>query len=122
MGLWEEKFLKTLKKLGISVDMYKRYVDDITGVCPPINAGWKYCTEKKTMIYSVDTARTDTNYPAIRTAKILNMIANTLESDIQLSFDVLELHDEKRIPVLVLKIWATDNVVKHIFYKMQVSS
>ena len=51
MSLWDRIFLKTLKNLGIIVDLYKRYVDDQLEILPPVNPGWFYCTKTRGMKY-----------------------------------------------------------------------
>ena len=47
MGVWNIMFLKGLKKMGIMIDLYKRYVDDQLEILPPINPGWYYCKNSK---------------------------------------------------------------------------
>ena len=80
--------------------MYKRYVDDQVEVCPPIQPGWTYNVQTKKMEYSKHMAETDTDTPSIRTAKILQLIGNTIEPDIQLTYDTPEGNVNNKIPVL----------------------
>ena len=87
MTVWDMKFLAMLKANGIIIDMYSRYVDDQLEVCPPIMPGWDFCVKDKKMKYSEDLARTDIEEPAIRTARILQKMANTINPCIQLTFD-----------------------------------
>ena len=51
----------------------------------------------------------DRDTPSRRTTKILNKIANTLEMDIQMTFDIPENHPDNKMPVFDLKIWIADN-------------
>ena len=51
MSQWDKKYLDLLKLLGVTVDMYKRYVDDTLQVVPPINRGWDFCTKSKIMFH-----------------------------------------------------------------------
>ena len=74
------------------------------------------------MIYSEDLARSDRDSPSLRTAKILNIIANTLEHDIQMTYDIPENHSDGKMPVLDMKIWIEGNKVMYTFYKKGVSS
>ena len=121
MSLWDMKFLNLVKSLGILIDLYKRYVDDVI-ICPPINPGWWFCDKSKVMKFSRDLALSDMDSPITRTAKILNKIANTLEVDIQMTFDVPDNHSDGKMPVLDLKIWIKNNQVMYTFYKKEVSS
>ena len=60
--------------------------------------------------------------PAVRTAKVLQCIANSIEQCIQLTFDTPDKNVNGRMPVLDLEIWTEDNTVRHTFFKKQVSS
>ena len=82
MGLWDSRFLDRVRKLGIKLEIYKRYVDDDLIVCPPIIPGWYYDKKSNLMIYSKDLANSDTDESDVRTAKVLNQIANKLEPNI----------------------------------------
>ena len=122
MSVWDSRFLEKTKVLGILIELYKRYVDDDLIICPPINPGWRYCVKDNTMKYSAELAMSDTDSPSLRTAKILNMIANTLEHDIQMTFDIPENHSDGKMPVLYMKIWVDGNKILYTFYKKEVSS
>ena len=73
----------------------------------------KYCEAK---------AASDTDPPAIRTAKVLQEITNTIEECIQLTFDTPEMNNNGKLPVLDLEVWVSDNQVRHSFYKKEVSN
>ena len=40
MSMWEYEYLEKCRSLGIHLDIYGRYVDDIFIVCDAINPGW----------------------------------------------------------------------------------
>ena len=122
MSQWDFKYLQLLKTLKIIVDLYRRYVDDTVQVVPPINPGWDYCLKSKIMIYDHEKAIADTDQPAVRMAKVLQKIANSLETDIQMTYDVPENHLDGKMPVLDLKIWVNNNKIFYTFYKKDVSS
>ena len=46
---WDDKFLNKIKKLGLKIDLYKRYVDDILILMKEINPGWYFCQQEKAM-------------------------------------------------------------------------
>ena len=56
------------------------------------------------MKFSRELMLSDIDSPSIRTAKVLNKIANTLETDIQMTFNVPDYHPDGKMPVLDLKI------------------
>ena len=47
MTFWDQKFLKKLKSLGLKVDVYKWYVDDIFMILPEISPGWFFNKESR---------------------------------------------------------------------------
>ena len=104
MSIWDLTFLKTLESLGIIIDLYKRYVDDQLEICPPINPGWKFCTKSKVMKYSSEEAINDRDSPAIRTAKVLQNVANSIEDCIKLTFDTPDRNANEKMPVLDLEV------------------
>ena len=52
MLLWDNKLVGKCKDLGILMDLYKRYVDDMTIVMRAIGKGWSYNKKKKILEYS----------------------------------------------------------------------
>ena len=74
------------------------------------------------MEYSQLKADTHTDQPAVRTAKVLQNIANSIEQFIQFTIDTPEMNENGNMPVLDLEIGVEDNAVRHTFYKKQVSN
>ena len=121
MSLWDKSFRDKLRKLGIKVDVYTQYIDDILIVTRAINPGWDFCLKRKTMIFDPDKANTQLN-PDQYTFEILLKIANTLDSDIQLTMDVPSQNEGGKMPVLDLNVWVSQNVVRHSFYSKPMAS
>ena len=74
MTWWDMEFIAILKELGIKIDLYSRYVDNQLEALPPINSGWDFDSNSRSMIFSVEKAMNDSDPPAIRMAKILQKI------------------------------------------------
>ena len=74
------------------------------------------------MEYSKEKAQNDTEYPSVRTAQILQKIGNTIENDIKLTYDTPQLNNGGCMPVLDLHVWEEDNVIRHVFFKKDVSN
>ena len=117
---WDDKFINKLKELGINTDIYKRYVDDIFTGLNFINKGWSFRDNR--MVFSEHDKMNDDKPDEIRTAEILVNIANTIDPNIQLTWDVPSRNINNRMPVLDLELWVKDNVIYHSFYKKKVSS
>jgi hypothetical protein len=126
MITWDRKFLTRITELGITYDLYKRYVDDITMVLNTINDGWMYDVISNTMIYEEPTA-VSAESGEQRTFRILQEIANSICPQIQMTVDVPGTHRNMKLPVLDLNFWMKTGddglqTVCHTFYKKAVSS
>ena len=104
------------------MDLYKRYVDDQFDVCAPINPGWRYNIENLMMEFDETLAREVRDEPAIRTAKLLQSIANSIKCCTQVKYDTPDSNCNNMMPVLDLEVWCANKKVKHRFYKKSVSS
>ena len=120
MTNWDQKFLGKLKKLGISIDMYFRYVDDTVLGLREIHHGWSYDRKKGVMTF--DRFKQKTQAGDHHTFEQLQMIANSLDKDIQMTFDVPSLNESGLLPVLDLGLYIVNNQVIHRFYKKPMSS
>ena len=49
-------------------------------------------------------------------------IANELDDDNQLTMDVPSLNESGKLPVLDLKVWVEENIVRHSFYSKPMAS
>jgi hypothetical protein len=122
---WDKLFLKKVDEMGIKLDLYKRYVDDIVIVLNTIANGWWFSEESKAMAYDKD--RVDLDSDELRTFKILQAIANTIHEEIQMTVDVPGEHRNQKLPVLDLNMWIETDAegrqrICHTFYKKDVSS
>ena len=121
MSIWDHKFLDRLKRLGISVLMYKRYVDDIIMVMNGIEKGWVYCKNRKKMVLDHNNPLKDMAEDA-RTFSILREIANEIDVNIQMEVDVCSWHEDGRLPVLDLGMFVANDCVEYSFYRKPVNS
>ena len=68
----------------------------------------------------------DTRTKEERTAEVIVAIANSIQSDIQIMWDIPEKNNTRMIPVIDLGIWIEDGdgteKVLHSFYKKKVAS
>ena len=91
MILWDKKFMKKLKTLGINLGLYKRYVDDIVVGLRGISPGWFFDRNSNRMKFDAQNQYTTWESDA-RTLAVLRDIANSLDSDIQFETDVPSAH------------------------------
>ena len=121
MLLWDKSFLAKLRRMGLKVGLYKRYVDDIIVILDEIAEGWYFCKDSGRMTFDPEhpTAKME---PDARTFSVLEAIANTLNGDIQMESDVPSNHDSGRLPVLDLEMFMTGEGVEFSFYQKPMNS
>ena len=103
---WDQIYMKKLKDVGISLDMFLRYVDDLVLVLRAIGRGWYWSSDRKGLEWSQHRYMEDKGIPdKVRTADILKDVANTINKNIQLTTDVPGNNSSQMMPVLDIEIW-----------------
>ena len=121
MLFWDSKFLKKLKKLGLRVGLYKRYVDDVFMILNNINPGWYFCVNSKKIKFDPTHASSKLETDA-RHFEILCKIANSLDENIQMEADFCSNHENGRLPVLDLDIFVASGKVEFSFFRKKMTS
>ena len=121
MLAWDRKFLAKLEGLGILILLYKRYVDDVTVVGPVLNPGWSYNAEMDRMQWRNELAGSNNVPQDQKTMVVLAAVANSIDRNIQFTWDVPSLNDDGKLPILDVKVWVDQGAVRHTFYKKQCS-
>ena len=103
---WDVKYLKKLKQLGIVPTLYVRYVDDTLVLLEVIMPGVRYNPRTGKLQHHPELEDADTLIADdVRTFKVLNSIADSLDKDIQWEFDVPSQHPNNKLPCLDLEVW-----------------
>ena len=84
MDHWDKQLMQILIEERIFAQMYKRYVDDIDLILKVSNNNLK--GEEEVM-------------------KFIQLRANTINKNIQVTYDCSSKYDDRRLPVLDLKVW-----------------
>ena len=121
MSLWDKDFLDRIRKLGLTLKMYKWYVDDICIVLDAVNPEWYFCKRQKKLVYDLNHPNVNMEADA-RTFQLLADLANTLDPKIQMTFEVPSLTGNGRLPVLDLEIFVVQNRMEFSFYKKPIAS
>ena len=100
---FDSKFLSKLEALGFVVYRYKRYVDDICIILPPLKPGWYYCVDRGRMCYSLEHSYSELPGDQ-RTMSVLRDIADGIDPNLSFTFDCPSLNDSNRMPVLDLQL------------------
>ena len=106
-----------MKKLKIEIDLYKRYVDDVTTAVTGLDPGVRF--EDTKMIIKQELVEEDRRTKADkRTMVELAKIAGTVYQCLDFTSDCPSTQGEGKVPVLDLKLYIGDQgVIKHEFYE-----
>ena len=121
---FSRKFLTTLQKLKIEIELIKNYVDDFTNLLASLAPGIRFDKDKMKMIVVEELVSTDKDIPDdVRTMDELRKIANTVFKCMQFTTDCPSIHEEGKVPVLDLQMYVDDDdIVKFQFYEKPCSS
>ena len=103
---WDGEFCSVLDKLAIMMDINVRFKDDVNLLTDIIPWEFEYSNgeiRKKENISNVENVSAEEH-----TIRILSQIANDVDPVIQFTFDVPEKHQDKKLPVLDLKVWLSE--------------
>ena len=118
---WDRKFLGKLKKLGINLLLYLRYVDDSNMAAESVAPGTRFVNDKVSILE--EAKQEDADVPADeRTARFLKTVANTILPMIQMEHDCPSNHPSGRLPILDLGVWIENGRIYHQFFKKPMAS
>ena len=103
---WDREFCSVLNKLAIMNDINVRFKDDLNLLTDIIPWELEYSNgeiRKKENISNVENVSAEEH-----TIRILNQIANDVDPMIRFTFDLPEKHQDKKLPVLDLKVWLSE--------------
>ena len=111
MLYFDRKFVAQAEAAGIKILLYQRYVDDVLVVTVARHPFKKGC-------------RVEEGAAEAQMAEEMRLIANAvLPAMLEYEIDTPMLHNNGRLPVLDLEVWAgDDNIVRHGFYKKSMAS
>ena len=121
MKRFDRKFLLKLKKLKIELDLYKRYVDDVTAALASLQPGMRF--EENKMILRQDLVEEDKMTKSDkRTMEELAKIAGSVYECLNFTSDCPSSQEEGKVPVLDLKLYVSDQGnILHEFYEKPVA-
>ena len=123
MAMWDKKLSKLGGQTGWLVHLLKRYVDDVTAVVETLRLGvrwtsWGLTYKKVWETEDIAGGLTDDQ----RTMREFRVMANTILPFIQVTFDTVDDHPSKTLPVLDLQCWTEGKVILHKYYEKPMSS
>ena len=121
---FDRKFKALLETLQIEIELYRRYVDDITQALEPLAPGVSFLKEEMKMVIVPEYEESDEDeQDDIRTFEELRKIANTIYSCVQFTTDTPSSHVEKTCPVLDLQVFiGKDGLINYKFFSKPCAS
>jgi hypothetical protein len=116
---WDDQFLGVASTAGIDIDMYERFIDDSNLVPEVIEAGWKFCSETRRMIFHEDLVQNESTVEDDRqTALVIKDVANSIHPMIQMEEDYPSNHTDGKMPILDLECWMeNDGIIRFQHYE-----
>ena len=118
---WARKLKVRLQEVKIENDLLKIYVDDVNGVFSVIDKGFAYKNGR--LEYDAKKEKDDEDVPAdMVTLKVIQDIANDIDSMIIMTIDCPSNYNIKRVPMLDIQVWINEedqNKIYYSFYEKQ---
>ena len=113
-----------LNVIKLDIELYKRYVDDITKALKPLAPGVRFIKEEMKMVKVAEYEEADKEEPDDkRTFEELRNIANTVYSCLQFTTDTPSNHEEAMCPVLDLQVFVgKDGLIGYKFFSKPCAS
>ena len=100
---FDKKYKSLLRKLKIEIELYERYVDDVTEGLVELDPGVRFDPEKCKMVKVKELKESDKTVKGDkRTMDELKKVANTIYKSVQFTSDCPSNHPGGRMPVLDL--------------------
>ena len=100
---WDKRYLEKIRKAGLCMRLYERYVDDSNQVAeiPPANT--KYNAQTGKMVKDDNPVPGETDEQ--RTARTFKEIANHVQDSIVMEEDYPGRNSDGKLPILDMKVW-----------------
>ena len=120
---WDSEFLDKLKRLKVELELFERYVDDSGLFLRGLNPGVRYNTEEDKMEVRDEFIESDKSIPEDeRMMKELEKIGSSIHPSIKTTSDYPSNNNDKKMPLLDLKIWSEDNKIRFSYYEKPMNS
>ena len=121
MMKWDKLYLDKVKKAGMEMVLYERYVDDSNQVAVVPPPGSKYDKVKKKVL--IENGFEPAENENDRLARVLKDIANTVHEDIVMEEDHPGKYPDEKMPILDMKVWMdTNGIILYQHYQKPMSS
>ena len=122
MFRWDRMYLDRVRKAGVKMVVYERYVDDSNQIAKVPPPGSVYDTETRKVVQSLDFP--DTRNDDQRLAEVLKEIANeVMPGVVVMEEDVPSRNHDGKLAILDMKVWMGEGeYILHQHYEKDVAS
>ena len=113
MMKWDSIYLEKVRRAGIEMKLYRRYIDDSNQVVKVPQRGYVYDVNQKKLVY--DEVEIGEENDEERIAKMLKVIANEVMDGIEMESDFPTNNNDGKMPILDMKVWMSRE--NHILYQ-----
>ena len=115
---WDRLYLEKVRKAGVTMRMYERYIDDSNQIAVVPPPGAKYDGNKNKVVIDIENIN-ENEQDENRLARILTDIANTIQEGIVMVEDTPSRNPDGKLPILDMKVWMdeADRVVYQHYEK-----
>ena len=117
---WDTQFLEKIKNIRTNWNLhfYMRYIDDTNMIGDIMTPGMRY--EGGRLVTITDKEEEDKKVPDdVRTAKVVQEIANSICDFIEVEIDCPSMHVNKWLPILDLEVQVVKDTVVYRFYRKE---
>jgi hypothetical protein len=119
---WDKLYLLKVKKSGLDMTLYERYVDDSNQAAVVPQPGARYDVLTQKVVVDQNIAMNDSNSEA-RLARVLNQIADDVLPEIKMVADFPSNNDDNKMAVLDMKVWINEEgIIMHEHFEKPMSS
>ena len=120
MRRWDQLYLERVKKAGIKMTLYERYVDDSNQVAVVPPKGTSYDKIRKLVVKEnnqVSNGEECDENEEERLARILKDIANSILPCVQMEADWPNNNEDGKLPILDMKVWTENGTIMYTHYE-----
>ena len=103
MMKWNKHYLEKVEQAGMSMHLYKIYVDDSNQIAEVLPTGSEYDSETGEIV--INNQLDQSEEEDARLARVLEQIANSVQPSIKVTSDHPSKNENKKMAVLDLKVW-----------------
>ena len=119
---WDKLYLQKVKRVGVEMTLYERYVDDSNQAAEVPLPGSQYSAEQKKVIIDQNLAIHDEDEEE-RLARVLKAIADDVIPEIKMVADFPSNNLDDKMAVLDMKVWMNrESIIMHEHFEKPLSS